>query len=171
MKWDTCYGWTDTWTNILTISTYVWNMSNHMVSVVLYGLTYLSFFKISFRSVSMCPRPYIFVSEITTLPMLFSFSIISYRFRFQWKNVKVKVVEPFADRFLPFSSRSTGCKTARVVCVEDAWSDQNVVRGRLVYNSCSFQISERGEILTRGCRGAPVHWATTACFGCIYLHC
>ena len=97
--------------------------------------------------------------------------IFTYRFRFQWKNVKVKVVEYFADRFRPFSSRSTGCKTARVVCVEDAWSDQNVVRGRLVYNSCSFQISERGEILTRGCRGAPVHWATTACFGCIYLHC
>ena len=53
MKWDTCHGWTDTWTNILTISTCVWNMSNHIVIVVIYGLTYLSFFKISFQWVSI----------------------------------------------------------------------------------------------------------------------
>ena len=33
--------------NILTISTYVWNVSSYMVYVVLYSLTYLSFFKIS----------------------------------------------------------------------------------------------------------------------------
>jgi hypothetical protein len=78
-------------------------MSNHMVNVnvVLYGLTYLSFFQ---NIISMCPRPYIFVSEITALPMSFSFPIISYRFHFWWKNVKVKVVEPFADHFRPFSS-------------------------------------------------------------------
>ena len=43
------HGWTDTWTNILTISTCVWNMSNHMVSIVLYDLTYLSFFKMLFE--------------------------------------------------------------------------------------------------------------------------
>ena len=59
-----------------------------------------------FWSFSMCPRPYIFVSEITALLMLFSFPIISYHFHFWWKNVKVKVMEPFDDHFRPFSLRT-----------------------------------------------------------------
>ena len=36
-----------------------------------------------FQSFFMCPRQYIFVSEITTLPMLFLFPIISYHSCFQ----------------------------------------------------------------------------------------
>jgi hypothetical protein len=55
------------------------------VTVVLYGLTYLSFLKYrfdGFRSLSMCSRSYIFISEITVIPMPFLFPIISYVFVF-----------------------------------------------------------------------------------------
>ena len=43
----------DTWINILIISICVWNVLIHMVSVVLYGLIYFLFFKISFRWISI----------------------------------------------------------------------------------------------------------------------
>ena len=73
-------------------------MSNHMVSVVLYGLTYLSVFKILFRSVLstvyFCFRNY----HITDV--VFSFVLVSNE-----KNMKVGIVEPLADGFQPFSSR------------------------------------------------------------------
>ena len=50
--------------------------------------------------------------------MLFSFLIISYRFHFRWKNVKVKVMEPFTDLFRPFSSL---CLRISIICI--TWSD------------------------------------------------
>ena len=83
MKWDTCHGWMKKKTICAR------NVSSHMVRVVLYDLTYLSFLKIffgRFRSLSMLSRSYIFVFEITVIPMLFSFLIILYRFHFRWKK-------------------------------------------------------------------------------------
>ena len=108
MKWDTCHGWTDTWTNILTISTCVWNMSNHIVIVVIYGLTYLSFFKISFQWVSIVfdvssTAYFCFQNYRITDVVFISDNVILFPFPMK-KNMKVKVVEPFADRFRPFSS-------------------------------------------------------------------
>ena len=88
-------------------TTYIWDVSSHIVNVMLYCLTCLSFFKYrfdGFRPLSMCSRPYIFVFEIIGIPASFSFPKISYRFRFQWKNIKVKMMESFADHFRPFSS-------------------------------------------------------------------
>ena len=57
-----------------------------------------------FRPLSMCSRLYISVFEIIGIPTSFLFSKIPYRFRFRWKNMKVKMVECFADvsdRFHP----------------------------------------------------------------------
>ena len=88
-------------------TTCIWDVSSHIVNVMLYCLICLSFFKYcfdGFRSLSMCSRPYISVFEITEIPASYLFPKIPYRFRFRWKNVKAKVVESFADRFRPFSS-------------------------------------------------------------------
>ena len=88
-------------------TTYIWDVSSHIVNVMLYCLICLSFFKYridGFRPLSMCSRPYISVFKITGIPVPFSFPKISYRFHFQWKNVKVKVVEFFTDHFRLFSS-------------------------------------------------------------------
>ena len=49
IKWDTCHGWMDAWIDILTISICARNVSSHMVRILVYGLIYLSFFKISFQ--------------------------------------------------------------------------------------------------------------------------
>jgi hypothetical protein len=54
----------------------------------------------------MCSRPYIFVSEITGIPVSFCYRKYRIAFVSDEKNMKVKVVEPFADRFRPFSSLS-----------------------------------------------------------------
>ena len=92
MKWDTCHGWTDTWTNILTISTCVWNMSNHIVIVVIYGLTYLSFFKISFWWV-------LFVFDVS--------STVYFRF---W-NYRITYVVFISDNIVSFSFSIRKCES------------------------------------------------------------
>ena len=111
MKWDTCHGWMYTWINISTTSTCVWNVSSHMVSVVLYGLTYLSFFKISFQWVSIVfdvssTAYFRFQNYRITDVVFISDNVVLFPFPMK-KNMKVKVVEPFADRFRPFSSLKT----------------------------------------------------------------
>ena len=96
--------WFDIWINILIESSL---LSSHIINVMIYCLTCLSFCKYcfdGFQPLSMCSRPYIFVFEITEILVSFSFSKISYRFHFRWKNVKVKMVESFTDCFRPFSS-------------------------------------------------------------------
>lgn len=77
MKKDMCYEWLDTWINILVMYLCMRCVS-HMASVVLYGLTCLSFFKYyfdGFPSLSMCSPSYIFIYKITVILMLFTFSI------------------------------------------------------------------------------------------------
>jgi len=91
MKWDTCHRWTDIWTNILTISTCIWNMSNQ-VSVVLYGLIYLSFFKISFQWVSI-------VSDVS--------STVYFRFR----NYRITDVVFIFDNIVSFSFPMKKCES------------------------------------------------------------
>ena len=94
-------------------TTCIWDVSSHIVNVMLYCLICLSFFKYrfdGFRPLWMCSRPYIIVFEIIEIPVSFSFSKIPYRFHFRWKNVKVKMVESFTDYFRPFSFLPTSCE-------------------------------------------------------------
>ena len=70
-------------------TTCIWDVSSHIVNVMLYCLICLSFFKYhfdEFRPLSMCSRPYISVFEITEIPASFSFPKIPYRFHFRWKK-------------------------------------------------------------------------------------
>ena len=70
-------------------TTCIWDVTSHIVNVMLYCLICLSFFKYwfdGFRPLSMCSRTYISVFKITGILASFSFQKISYRFRFRWKK-------------------------------------------------------------------------------------
>jgi hypothetical protein len=85
-----------------------------MVSIVVYDLIYLSFFKISFRPLSMHSRSYIFVSEITVILMpFFAFDNIE-SFSFPMKNYESESDEAFRRSFpIVFSPRHYATLAAR----------------------------------------------------------
>jgi len=119
MKSDTCYELTDTWTNILTISTCVWNMSNHMVSVVLYGLTYLLFFKISLRWVSIVfdlslTVYFRFQNYRNTDTIFISDNIVSFRFR--WKKCESENDRAFRRSFSSLNIFMQTVQTMHLIC-------------------------------------------------------
>ena len=82
-------------------------MSTYMVSVVLYDWTYLTFSKYYFdRFRCVLDRIFCFLNyRIISVIFIFD-NIVLFSFPIK-KNVKVKVVEPFADYFRPFSSQLT----------------------------------------------------------------
>jgi len=83
---------------------------SHIVSVVLYGLTYLSSFKESFRWISIIVDVFSSVysrfRNYHNTDVIFHFLQCHIILVSDEKNVKVKKVEPFADCFQPFLSLS-----------------------------------------------------------------
>jgi hypothetical protein len=78
-----------------------------MVSVVLYGLICSSFLEYplnGFRSLSIGSQSYIFIFEITIIPMPFLFPIVSYHFRFSMIKCKSESDGAFHRCFRAFSS-------------------------------------------------------------------
>ena len=102
----------------------IWDVSSHIVNVMLYCMISLSFFKYrfdGFRPLSMCSRPYISFFEITGIPTSFSFPKIPYRFRFWWKKCEsesgvyhrsfptVFIPRLYIFRFVPLDRANSEC--------------------------------------------------------------